>query len=48
MPRFSNRRNPALFPLLTNLAGHAGDVATGTGTIAYATPKGLVAPVVAA
>jgi len=37
----------ALFPYLTNLAGHAGDVATGTGTIAYATPKGLVAPVVA-
>ena len=36
----------ALFPYLTNLAGHAGDVATGTGTIAYATPKGLVAPVV--
>jgi hypothetical protein len=35
-----------LFPYLTNLAGHAGDVATGTGTIAYATPKGLVAPVV--
>jgi hypothetical protein len=38
----------ALFPLLTNLAGHAGDVATGTGTIAYVTPKGLVAPVVSA
>lgn len=38
----------AIFPFVTNLAGHANDVATGTGTIAYATPKGLVAPVVSA
>jgi len=36
----------ALFPFVGNLAGHADDVATATGTIAYATPKGLVAPVV--
>lgn len=37
----------ALFPFVTNLAGHAHDAPTATGTIAYTTPVGLVAPVVA-
>lgn len=38
----------ALFPLWANLAGHADDLAGANATIAYATPKGLVAPVVSA
>lgn len=36
----------AIFPFITNLAGHADDSAGANATIAYATPVGIVAPVV--